>query len=84
MNWPTANGKNLWVYGPLGIIFGCTGAHNFYAGNKKMAFTQLALTVCSLGFLALPVGVLAALETAIGCHRDMNKDIGTFKEFMSK
>jgi len=34
----------------LGALLGAFGAHNFYAGYKKKALAQLAITVVTLGF----------------------------------
>jgi len=34
----------------LGVLLGALGAHNFYAGYKKKALMQLALTVLTLGY----------------------------------
>lgn len=49
---PVASGppKNRTTYIVLGALLGAFGAHNFYAGYKKKAFGQLAITVFTLGF----------------------------------
>lgn len=38
----------------LGIFLGCFGVHNFYAGYKGRAITQLLITLLTL-FIASPV-----------------------------
>lgn len=46
----------------LGITLGCFGAHNFYAGYKSTAVTQLLFTVLSLGTLSFFVSLWALYE----------------------
>ena len=47
--------KNKLAYTMLGIFFGAFGIHNFYAGYKKKAMTQLLISVLSLSFLSFIV-----------------------------
>jgi TM2 domain-containing membrane protein YozV len=42
--------KNRTSYIILGALLGAFGAHNFYAGYRKKAGIQLAITVLTLGF----------------------------------
>jgi TM2 domain-containing membrane protein YozV len=42
--------KNRTTFILLGALLGAFGAHNFYAGYRKKALGQLALTVLTLGF----------------------------------
>jgi hypothetical protein len=42
--------KNRTTFIMLGALLGAFGAHNFYAGYKKKAGMQLAITVLTLGF----------------------------------
>jgi TM2 domain-containing membrane protein YozV len=46
----------------LGIIFGCFGVHNFYAGFVRKGVFQLCLTCFSCFYLALITWVWAILE----------------------
>ena len=61
----------------LGLTLGCTGAHNFYAGYKSTAITQLLISLLSLGTLAGLVALWAIFETihnekdADGCPMEM-------------
>jgi len=46
----------------LGALLGALGAHNFYAGYKKKAFAQLALTVLTLGFASPMTWIWAVID----------------------
>ena len=45
-----AAGKSKIKFVLLGVFLGPLGAHNFYAGFKKKALIQLAITVLTLGY----------------------------------
>jgi TM2 domain-containing membrane protein YozV len=47
---PQGEPKNRMAFMILGALLGPLGAHNFYAGYKKKAITQLLITVLTLGF----------------------------------
>jgi TM2 domain-containing membrane protein YozV len=46
----------------LGALLGPLGAHNFYAGYKGKAWTQLAITVLSMGFAAPMTWIWAVID----------------------
>jgi TM2 domain-containing membrane protein YozV len=46
----------------LGALLGPFGAHNFYAGYKKKAFTQLAITLVTVGFAAPMTWIWAVID----------------------
>ena len=59
--------------GALAILLGMFGVHRFYLGFKGIGTIQLLLTVGSLGFLALIVGIWAFIEGIlcfVGAMRD--------------
>ena len=53
----------------LGLTLGAVGAHNFYAGFKSTAITQLLISLLSLGTL-LPFVALWAAHEAAHINRD--------------
>ena len=56
--------KSRITYIVLGLLFGCLGVHNFYAGYTGKAIAQLLITLL-LGWLVLPlaaVGIWAIVE----------------------
>ena len=69
----TYSSRNRWVAGALAILLGMFGVHRFYLGFKGIGTIQLLLTVGSLGFLALIVGIWAFIEGIlcfVGAMRD--------------
>lgn len=48
----------------LAFFLGGYGIHQFYLGNKKIAITQLVLTI--LGYLTVVIGIGIALILAVG------------------
>ena len=48
----------------LAFFIGGYGIHQFYLGNKKIAITQLVLTI--LGYVTIVIGVGIALILAVG------------------
>lgn len=48
----------------LAFFIGGYGIHQFYLGNKKIAITQLVLTI--LGYVTIAIGVGIALILAVG------------------
>jgi len=46
----------------LGALLGPLGAHNFYAGYKKKAFAQLAITLVTIGFAAPMTWIWAIID----------------------
>jgi hypothetical protein len=54
--------KNRTTYIVLGVLLGIFGAHNFYAGFQKKAWTQLAITLLSLGFAGPMIWVWAVID----------------------
>jgi hypothetical protein len=55
----------------LGALLGPLGAHNFYAGYRKKAFAQLAITVVTAGF-ASPMTWIWAIIDICTVDRDDN------------
>lgn len=47
---PNPDAKNRMTFVVLGALLGALGAHNFYAGYRGKAFTQLFITVLTAGF----------------------------------
>lgn len=61
--------KHRHIYILLGLGLGILGAHNFYAGYRKMAIIQLCLTVLTL-FFAAPITAIWALVEICTIDRD--------------
>ena len=61
----TYSPKSRWVYVVLGLLFGCVGVHNFYAGYRGMAIAQLLITILTCGFAAPLTVSLAVVEVCI-------------------
>lgn len=51
--------KSKVAAGLLGIFLGCYGAHNFYLGYKRKAFTQLGITAGSIIIYFISIFALA-------------------------
>ena len=60
--------KKRTSYIVLGALLGAFGAHNFYAGYKKKAILQLALTVLTLGFGSPMTWVWAVIDICTMDH----------------
>jgi hypothetical protein len=56
------NARNRTTFIVLGVLLGLVGAHNFYAGYRKKAITQLCITIFSAGFAAPMIWVWAVIE----------------------
>ena len=56
------------VYVVLGFFLGAIGVHNYYAGYKWRAATQLLITVVSLGYLLIVAWIWAIVEIIIVDH----------------
>ncbi len=63
--------KNRVTYVLLGVFLGYFGAHNFYAGYKGRALSQLCITICSF-FLGSVVAWIWALVEVCMVDRDAN------------
>jgi len=59
---PDPEAKNRMTFIILGVLLGPIGAHNFYAGYLGKAFTQLLITVVTLGFASPMTWVWAVIE----------------------
>lgn len=68
---PEGPPKSRTTYILLGALLGALGAHNFYAGYKKKAIGQLAITVVSIGF-ASPMSWIWALIDICTVSHDVN------------
>lgn len=65
---PTYKRKIRAVYVVLGFFLGAIGVHNYYAGYKYRAATQLLITVVSLGYLLIVSWIWAIVEIIIVDH----------------
>ena len=61
---PDPDAKNRMTFIILGVLLGAFGAHNFYAGYKKKAAAQLAITVVSLGLASPMSWVWAVIDVS--------------------
>ncbi len=57
--------KNRTSFILLGVFLGAFGAHNFYAGYKGRAITQLAITLCTVFFGSIISWIWAIVEVCI-------------------
>lgn len=66
--------KSKVTAGVLGILLGCLGIHNFYLGYMGKAWTQLLISVLSLGFLSFIPAVWGLIEGILILAGNINKD----------
>ena len=59
---PSSPAKSRTTFILLGVLLGFFGAHSFYAGYRKRGFTQLAVSLCTLGIAALGVWIWAVID----------------------
>lgn len=62
---PAAAPKQKMVAFLLAFFLGVFGVHNFYLGKKGMGFTQLLITVLTLGFGALITAPWALVQSIL-------------------
>ena len=53
------------AYVVLGLLLGCLGIHNFYAGYIGRGIAQLLITVLSVGFLCPAVAIWNIIEVCV-------------------
>jgi TM2 domain-containing membrane protein YozV len=61
--------KSKMTFVMLGVLLGAAGAHNFYAGYKKKAITQLCITALTLGYGA-PMSWIWAIIDVLTVEKD--------------
>jgi hypothetical protein len=59
---PAGPPKSRTTYIVLGALLGCLGAHSFYARYTGKAWTQLAITVVTLGFASPMIWIWAIID----------------------
>lgn len=64
--------KSITTYRVLAVLFGFTGAHNFYFRYKRKAVLELAISLLSCGFLVPIAWVLALYDIATVSHENMS------------
>jgi TM2 domain-containing membrane protein YozV len=70
------NARNRTTFIVLGVLVGLVGAHNFYAGYRRKAITQLCITIFSAGFAAPMIWVWAVIDV---CTVDRDSDGKKFR-----
>ena len=66
---PDPDAKNRMTFIVLGVLLGAFGAHNFYAGYRKKAASQLCLSVLTMG-LGSPMSWVWAVIDVCTVERD--------------